>query len=373
MIPAPAAALLALLAAALFAKGDGPALEVPSTAGERVRLVGLEDADRQRLGSLAPSALEDVLSVFTGDGVSSKPAILGSYAIDAAGLHFTPRFPFVSGMRYTALAIVRGKRLERTFEVEAPAGSPPRVVAVFPSGAELPENTLRLYVHFSQPMNPRAVHRHVRLVGDDGITVPLSFVEIEHGLWDARQMRLTLFFHPGRVKRGVAPGEDLGPVLVTGRAYRLVVDGSLADATGRTMGREFEHGFTAVNADRMRPDADGIAVIPPATPNGMLVATLPEPLDEALLHRLIWVEDETGGSVPGEIAVLDGETRWAFRPRDDWNPGRYALRVHTALEDRAGNRFDRLFDRASGTGHSDADARGGPLSLAFSFSGAPAR
>jgi hypothetical protein len=180
-------------------------------------------------------------------------------------------------------------------------------------------------------------------------------------------MRLTLFFHPGRVKRGVAPGEALGPVLVAGRTYRLVVDGSLADATGRTMGREFEHGFTAAGADRIRPDAESIAVIPPTAPDGVLVATLPEPLDEALLHRFLWVEDESGRAIPGEIAVSDGETRWTFQPRDAWKPGRYAVRIHPAMEDRAGNRFDRLFDREPGTPHPGADASATPLSVAFSI------
>ena len=41
--------------------------------------------------------------------------------------------------------------------------------------------------------------------------------------------------------------------------------------------------------------------------------------------------------------------RWTFTPAAPWAAGDYALRVHPALEDRAGNRFDRLFDRELAT------------------------
>jgi hypothetical protein len=56
------------------------------------------------------------------------------------------------------------------------------------------------------------------------------------------------------------------------------------------------------------------------------------------------------------VVVGGGETVWSFRPSLPWAPGEYSLRVHAALEDRAGNRFDRLFDR-------DTGAEGQPGSL----------
>jgi hypothetical protein len=94
------------------------------------------------------------------------------------------------------------------------------------------------------------------------------------------------------------------------------------------------------------------------------VLELPEPLDEALLHRMVWVEDAEGYAVPGTVGIEEGETRWLFRPEWPWKPGRYAVCVDEALEDRAGNRFDRAFDRAA----ADAAAPGGqaaPLRLEF--------
>lgn len=225
---------------------------------------------------------------------------------------------------------------------------------MYPSGDALPENALRLYVHFSRPMAVREATRHVRLLDADGREVTLAFVDVEGGLWDPGRKRLTLFFHPGRVKRGVAPGERMGPPLRAGREYRLVVDASMADAAGVPLGRAFERRFRAVEADREPPRADGVAVDPPAGPTAPLSVRLPEPLDHALLARWIWVEDAQGRRVEGRGEAAERETRWTLTPDRPWTPGSYAVRIERALEDRAGNRFDRTFDREPGAPGSDA-------------------
>ncbi len=330
--------------------------------------VSLSPGDRARLEARDPASFAGVLAVFTGPRVPGRgiPEVAGAYTLDAEGLPFRPLFPFVSGLRYTArLDLGHGAPLMRGFDVAPPTGEGPRVTAVFPSGDTLPENALRVYVHFSRPMEPRDAHRHVRLEQADGSVVPLAFVEVPHGLWDPQRTRLTLLFHPGRVKRGVAPGEALGAPLQAGATYRLVVDGAMRDASGRTLGRDFPWRFRATSADRESPHAEGLRVHAPATVTEPLVVELPEPLDEALLHRLIWVEDASGRSVAGLAAVSERETRWRFRPESAWLPGRYGLRVHPALEDRAGNRFDRVFDRKSGSGAAGDAVEAGPLRLEF--------
>jgi hypothetical protein len=285
------------------------------------------------------------LQVFTGEPVPDKPAIAGSHVLTAEDLRFCPRFPFVSGVSYTARAVLGGSVLERRFEIAAPSGRPPRVLAIFPSGDALPENLLRFYVHFSQPMEAKDAHRHVHLRDDAGAEIPLAFVEIEHGLWNPEQTRLTVLLHPGRIKRGVAPGEQLGPPLRAGRTYRLVVDAAMADRTGGQLGATFERRFRVVAADRQSPSRAGLKLDAPTRADAPLTLRLPEPLDEALLRRLVWVEDARGRTLEGTVVVRNGESVWSFRPSAPWTSGGYAVRVHPALEDRAGNRFDRLFDR----------------------------
>jgi hypothetical protein len=330
-----------------------------------VSVLGLDAAALAGLATAPPAALAQALSLHAG-AVPGAPPVAGTHAVDAEGLHFRPRFPLVSGVRYTARFRSGVLALEHAFEVAPPAArAAPRVVAVHPSGEALPENALRLYLHFSQAMTPRGVQAHVRLLEDSGAEVPLAFVPVEDGLWDPGQSRLTLIFHPGRVKRGVAPGQRLGPVLRAGRSYRLAVGAELTDAAGVPMGRPFSHAFRAVEADRSPPAAAGVRLDPPASPGAPLVVALPEPLDHGLLQRWMWVEDARGRPVAGRAQVSEGETRWSFAPEAAWAPGGYALRVVPALEDRAGNRFDRPFDRETGTSPAGGDAPPGPLTYAF--------
>jgi hypothetical protein len=152
----------------------------------------------------------------------------------------------------------------------------------------------------------------------------------------------------------------MGPPLRAGREYRLVVDGAMADASGVPLGTAFEHRFRAVEADREPPRAEDVTVEPPASRAAPVSVRLPEPLDHALLARWVWVEDARGAPVEGRVDAH--ETRWELTPERPWTPGSYAVRIERALEDRAGNRFDRAFDREPGAPAPDA---GPPLRLPF--------
>ena len=130
-----------------------------------------------------------------------------------------------------------------------------------------------------------------------------------------------------------------------GHEYRLRIDGALADAGGLPMGKPYERRFRAVATDRQSPRVADLRVQAPSSPRAPAIVILGEPLDEALLRRWLWIEDADGRAVSGRGEVGDGETRWTFVPDEAWPPGRYAVKLRAALEDGAGNRFDRLFDR----------------------------
>ena len=337
--------------AAALAATPALRIETPHDGhSHRVSVIGLDGSVRSRLSALGSVDLARALVVHTDAARSypGMPAVAGSYAVDGEGLHFTPRFPFVAGLGYHARFDLEGTLLERRFAVAPVAVEPPTLTAVHPSGASLPANALRLYIHFSRPMDAHGAHRHVRLLDEDGREIPLAFVEVENGLWDPGQTRLTVLFHPGRVKRGVAPGERLGPVLREGRRYRLVVDAAMADAAGTALGTPYEHAFAVVAADRAAPRTSDLRLRGPRTSDAPLAVDLPEPLDHALLQRWIWVEDARGQRVGGVSTVSEGETRWSFAPAMPWTSERYSVCLHPGLEDRAGNRFDRLFDREAG-------------------------
>ena len=122
------------------------------------------------------------------------------------------------------------------------------------------------------------------------------------------------------------------------------------------MGQPYERRFRAVAADRQSPRAADLRVQAPSSSRAPAIVTLGEPLDEALLRRWVWIEDANGRAVPAGARSVEGETRWTFVPDEAWPPGRYAVRLRAGLEDRAGNRFDRLFDRERGR---DRCRRGG--------------
>jgi hypothetical protein len=70
----------------------------------------------------------------------------------------------------------------------------------------------------------------------------------------------------------------------------------------------------------------------------------PEPMDRALVERLISIEDAAGKAVAGRISVAEAETVWTFTPEAPWKAGDFRIAVGTDLEDRAGNSVARPFE-----------------------------
>ena len=60
-----------------------------------------------------------------------------------------------------------------------------------------------------------------------------AFLPLESDFWNADHTRYTVFFDPGRVKRGILPNRDMGRALVAGRQYTLEVNADWPDAQGR--------------------------------------------------------------------------------------------------------------------------------------------
>ncbi len=295
-------------------------------------------------GAPAPQDWPNVFTVRVESAGPDAPPVLGDYQVEGDSVRFRPRFAFRAGLTYSA------RFGETTLAFTMPARDPgerPRVVALYPSSPEVPANLLRLYIHFSHPMWAKQLSESVHLIDAEGREVPLPFVEVEAGLWDREGKRLTLFFHPGRVKRGVGPNLALGPPLATGRVYRLVVDREMRDQRGYELEASFERAFRVGAADRTSPDPSRwkISVRDRSSP---LEVDLDEPLDRALLLRLVRVKSDAGVEVPGVSRVSSNETRLVFTPEGRWSPGTYRLIVDPELEDLAGNKPGRLFDEEIG-------------------------
>src|SRR5208283_4204630 len=89
---------------------------------------------------------------------------------------------------------------------------------------------------------------------------------------------------------------------------------------------------------------DWVVRLPPPGVSFPLTVTFPQPLDNALLHRLLWLTGPNGAKVPGKVSVTDEERRWILTPDQPWVAGAYKLMLDTSLEDLAGNSFGKPFE-----------------------------
>lgn len=261
-------------------------------------------------------------------------------------MRLAPVLGFSAGRSYQA--VVQGAGAEVTSKVFTTArerGRAPVVTAVMPASAELPANLLKFYISFSEPMREgRRIFDQIHLETVEGARVKSPWRRQE--LWNQDATRLTLWIHPGRVKRGVSLRESMGPVLVAGRACVLVVDGSVRSAAGREMGPPFRHRFLAVADDHLRPDPGNWTLeIPVAGSGEPLVIRFGEVLDGALVRRHLSLR--TGAGEVLELArgeSLDLGRAYAMHPQFPWRAGRYQLVAGKYLEDLAGNTPTRLFE-----------------------------
>src|SRR5262249_16853144 len=142
----------------------------------------------------------------TNEEVLARPAVAGTYTLTETGVRFDPQFPLTPGREYVAILYddPKGKPILAKLALPKPPPGPRvAITAVYPSSNRLPENTLRLYIHFSGEVARGDVYRHLKLVRDDAVEVKEPFLELDEELWSADGTRLTVLFHPGRVKRGL--------------------------------------------------------------------------------------------------------------------------------------------------------------------------
>jgi hypothetical protein len=272
--------------------------------------------------------------------------LLGSYAVEDGALIFRPRYPPAPGVRIRAVFLKPGAPpVEAAFDVPKADTSPSTYVErVYPSRNLLPDNQLKLYIQFSASMARGEAWSRIHLLDEHGAAVELAFLELDQELWDNDHRRFTVLFDPGRIKRGVLPREEIGPALLEGKQYTLVIDRDWRDARSAPLREGFRKQFRVGPSDRVPPETtDWRLTAPPARTSMPLVVDFPEPMDWALLQRMLEVSGSSG-PVAGTVAIEREETEWRFVPDEPWRPGEYQLLVRTDLEDLAGNRIGRAFD-----------------------------
>jgi hypothetical protein len=332
---------------------SGPRVRLNEAGGTSVDVVDLAAADLEALGRLkqTPEQWAKRFAVYVdrpgAKDRDAQPALLGSYHVEAGVLRFKPRFPLAKGVRYRVVfrPAAKGEPVEVVLALPKPAKEPTRLTHVYPSRDALPENQLKFYLHFSAPMGRGEAYRRVHLLDERGKEVERPFLELDQELWDRDGRRFTLFFHPGRIKRGLRPREEEGPTLEEGKRYTLVIDRAWGDADGDPLKETYRKSFRALAPDDTPPDPkDWKLQAPAAGTRAPLAVTFPEPLDHGLLQHSLWVTDAAGRKVAGTVSVGAEETRWELAPEKAWAAGKYHLVADTQLEDLAGNSVGRPFE-----------------------------
>jgi hypothetical protein len=336
----------------IILRTDTPAAVIDVTGLTRAQLQSLTSA------TLTSEQWQRLLKVTVkpaDDDAADMPPVAGSYAVEGAALRFTPMFALDAGREYSVvldMAQLPGVQAGAPASVvTAVVGRPAdnrvpstTVAAVYPSGNEIPENQLRMYIQFSAPMSHRTGLDYIRLLDDRGEAVVDPFLPLDADFWNGDRTRFTVFFDPGRVKRGILPNQQMGRALEPGRRYTLVISQEWRDAQGLPLKTAYSREFLVRPPDERPLDTATWRIEPPvAGSSSPLRVTFPEPLDHGLLLRALGVARD-GAALDGEVMIEEGETRWTFTPRTRWQAGDYQLVALSILEDRAGNRIGRAFE-----------------------------
>jgi hypothetical protein len=328
-------------------------IELAGSMGEQtVDVLGLNESQLAAVEKLPEAERAALLEVFV-DGAANAPGLGGTVAAVEKAVRFTPRYPLEPGVTYRATfhAEKLGQEsntqpVSATLPLAERTATPTTVVEhIYPTADVLPENQLKFYLHFSAPMSRGEAYRHIHLLDADGKELDAAFLELGEELWDAEQQRFTLLLDPGRVKRGLKPREELGPVLVAGNSYTLVVDSAWRDATRTPLNSGARKDFSVGPPDDTPIDPQTWQITAPeAESNDPLLVRFGQSLDHSLLERIVWVVDPAGEKVPGSIQTGDGEACWQFTSQRPWTPGTYKIVAETTLEDLAGNSIGRPFE-----------------------------
>ncbi len=301
------------------------------------------DIPKTLTAGLPADSVADLLKIRLVNSAASV-SILGHYSTESDLISFTPLIPFTRGLRYEVRL-----RHEPIGTFDIPLADPtdaPKLLGIFPSQDTLPENLLKIYLRFSQPMQEGKSADYVFLVKNNSDTLKGAFLNLQPELWSEDRTMLTLWLDPGRIKRDLQPNRSLGLPLQSGNSYRLLVSSGWKDQQGAQLGEIRPKLFVASGRDSLSPVPADWKITPPQSGNRQpLEVDLKEPLDYGLLDETLSIEAKSGKPIKGNWEVGAEEKSVFFKPVDCWQAGQYTLSVLTVLEDLAGNNLSRPFDR----------------------------
>jgi len=283
-----------------------------------------------------------------------NPPMLGEFILEADRIIFIPRFlpdpsiTYLVKFSFPKLSSFLKEEIGYEeiymdeFVLDVPESNATSVILLTPDSSVLPANVLRTYIYFSAPMGFQNPYEHIEIYEmDQRLKDP--FVVVPEGLWNEDRTRLTLLFHPGRIKQGVGPNMTQGSIFEEGRTYRLVINQEWKDANGNALENSYESSFTAGPEIReqirykqwtLTPSADGS--------RSTLIVETNHPIDEGIAQRMLSVRPKNGELLQTETEFVS-PTKIALH----WNivsSEVFELLIDPRLEDICGNTPLNRFD-----------------------------
>jgi len=294
-------------------------------------------------GTLSEDSIADHFAIRLSNS-SNEQNILGDWALMNNQLTFKPIISFSRGYTYEILR--KSKRILLFTIPPDNNASIPQVMHIYPSADSVPENLLKVYLQFSEPMAAGKSLQYVTLIRNNLDTLPDTFLDLQPELWNPDGSCLTLWLDPGRIKQGLIPNEQLGALLKSGDTYTLIISSGWLSKQGKKSVNNMVKTFYVGPRDDQKPDITKWQISHPRKgTKDTLHIDFSKALDFMLIKSAITFEDSSGHEVPGEISINKNERGLFFLPITNWTSGVYFINADPQLEDLAGNNLSRPFDR----------------------------
>ncbi|MDB4292881.1 hypothetical protein N9954_05685 [Maribacter sp.] len=313
--------------------------------GDALTIAQIDYEDQKAVSVSFNTAMDlEELRIFIGE--ESQTSVIG-VIVSAKDAHsFTPVVPFTPGQTYSFRK--RDTMVLATFSIpKRELSAPNEVLGLYPQLDTVPENLLKMYLEFSQPMQEVGnALDFIKVTNETDSVETLPFLRLESELWNTEHTVLTLWLDPGRIKTDLIPNRELGLPLQAGKAYTLAIDRSWKSREGAPLKQAFSKKFHVGKRDDQKPELEKWKVaLGQADSLKALHIDFGEPMDAFLALETIRLYDSNDSPISGDFALVQKQSRLRFIPNTAWPGKEIEIRVQSRLEDLAGNNLERRFDR----------------------------
>lgn len=279
----------------------------------------------------------------------SETPLGGDFIYKKGGiLVFIPSFPLMENTEYVVVFKGENGRTKQHFTLPKINRKSLEIIAIYPSSNVLPENLLRMYINFSQPMKTQGNLKHIKLINEEEEEIKGAIFNNVYELWDTTQKQLTIIFDPARVKTDLNANKELGRALKPNKTFKVVIE-NLEDIYGQILEKPYTKTFKVIKADYTPPNTNTWEIATPiANSKESLIVEFLAPLDRMSLYNRIKIVNEDNKIVKGKIDIGNREKTWVFRPEFPWKEDNYKLHINARLADPSGNNLNGLFDHKLG-------------------------